>query len=89
MARPLHQVIHKGGDALGTVEPGLSETIAVNVSNLAEAHGQPRVELLRESSSQEASQHKVDQAVAEGGFFSAVLHLVNTKVGSGEKHVHE
>ena len=44
MARPLHQVIHKGGDGpRGLSNGGLSETIAVYVSNLALKHMDNRV----------------------------------------------
>ena len=52
VARPLHQVVHKGGNALGAVKPSFGEAITIEAGYMAETHGQPRVELLGEPTGQ-------------------------------------
>jgi hypothetical protein len=89
VARPLHQVIHKGGDALGTVEPGFGKAISIEAGYIPKTHGQPRIELLRKSASPKARHHKLEQVVTEGGFFFGCAPLGRHEVGSVEKRVHE
>ena len=65
VARPLHQVVHKGRNALRAVKPCFREALTIKVSNVPVTHGQPRVEFLGEPSGQEAGQHEVEQGIAE------------------------
>src|SRR6266536_1455502 len=82
-------MVHKGRNALGAIKPSFREAITIVVGDVAETHGQPRVELLGEPAGQETGQYEMEQSVAEVRLFVGGTPFGRQEVGSGEKRVHE